>query len=278
MAASDDFFETLKADMVGGRTFSKEHSSDLLRGYILNESAVKFLGMEDPVGKHLSGTTFTGSKWFVRDAEIVGVVKDFHFASLHDKVQPVVFFMASEQTEPYSWIEVRITSDNLPKTIGSLKSAWAKVVGDKEFVFEFMDEAVAQHYQAEDRFLRIFTTFSIISIMLGGLGLFGLTAFMAKRRTKEIGIRRVLGASIPILIKILSQDFLKLVLIANIIGWPIAWYFMNRWLNNFAYRAPISWLVFVGTGVAVLTIALLCILYHSLKVSRVNPVKSLRSE
>jgi len=230
------------------------------------------------VGKNLLGTTFTGSKWFVRTGEIIGVVKDFHFASLHDKVEPVVFYLSSEQTEGYNWLEVKISSENMPQTIESLKSVWASVAGERAFEFEFMDEAVANHYQAEDRFLKIFTTFSVLSIMLGGLGLFGLTAFMAKRRTKEIGIRRVMGASVPALIQILSKDFLKLVLIANILGWPIAWYIMKNWMSNFAYHAPISAWAFIGTGIAVLMIAFLCILFHSLKVSRVNPVKSLRSE
>jgi putative ABC transport system permease protein len=277
-AVSYDYFETLKATMADGRTFSKEHSTDLLAAYILNEEAVKFFNLKDPVGKRLMGTTFTGSKWFTRDAEIIGVVKDFHLASLHDKVQPVVFYLASEQTERYQWLEVKISGEDMHKTIESLTDVWAGVAGDRPFEFEFMDEAVAAHYQAEDRFLKIFTTFSVLSIMLGGLGLFGLTAFMAKRRTREIGIRRVMGASTPVLIKILSTDFLKLVLIANIIGWPISWYFMDKWLGNFAYKATISPLIFVGTGVAVLLIAFLCVLYHSVKVSRVNPVQSLRNE
>lgn len=277
-AVSHDFFETLKATMAGGRTFSKEHSTDVNYGYILNESAVKFLGINDPVGKNLQGTTFNGSEWFLRNGEIIGVVKDFHFASLHDKVQPIVFYLASEQTELCRWIEVRIMSENISHTIESLKSVWTNIIGERPFEFEFMDEAVANHYQAEDRFLKIFTTFSVLSIMLGGLGLFGLTAFTAKRRTKEIGIRRVMGANTATLIKILSKDFIKLVLVANIIGWPIAFYFINQWMTNFAYHTPIPVWAFIGTGTSVLLIAFLCILYHSLKVSRINPVKSLKSE
>jgi putative ABC transport system permease protein len=277
-AVSVDFLENMKAAMAEGRTFSREHATDLLNGYVLNESAVKFLGIDNPVGKNLMGTTFTGSQWFRRNGEIIGVVKDFHFASLHDKVQPVVFYLASEQTEGYNWLEVRISSDNMPKTMKSLELVWNSFAGGRPFEFEFMDEAVARHYEAEERFLKIFTTFSVLSIMLGGLGLFGLTAFMTKRRTKEIGIRRVMGASVPALIGLLSADFLKLVLIANAIGWPIAWYFMTDWLGGFAYRVDINPLIFMATGIVVLLIAFLCILYHSLKVSRVNPVKSLKNE
>lgn len=275
---SVDYFETLKATMVDGRSFSKEFPTDYTTGYILNESAAKFFNMEQPVGKDLYGWTFTGQQWHERQGKIIGVVKDFNMASLHDKVQPIVFYLASELTEPLFWLEVRVKSEDLPATIESLKGIWDSVANGRSFDYEFMDEAVAQHYQAEGRFLKIFTTFSVLSIMLGGLGLFGLTAFMAKRRTKEIGIRRVMGASVTTLIRLLSNDFLRLVLIANIIGWPIAWYFMDKWLGNFAYKAPISPLIFISTGISVLVIAFLCVLYHSLKVSRINPVNSLRSE
>ncbi|MEI9917589.1 MAG: ABC transporter permease [Bacteroidota bacterium] len=275
---SYDFFETMKSQTVEGRMFSKEHSTDRLLGYVLNESAVKFLGLTDPVGKSLMGTTFTGNQWFRRNGTIIGVVKDFHYASLHDKVDPIVFYIASEETEGLTWMEVRINSENMTKTIESMGIVWKSVVGELPFHFEFMDDAVAAHYQAEDRFLKIFSTFSALSIMLGGLGLFGLTAFMAKRRTKEIGIRRVMGASVPTLIRIMSADFLQLVLVANVIGWPIAYYLMDKWMANFAYHAPISVVIFIATALAVLLIAFLCVLYHSLKVSRVNPVKSLRSE
>jgi putative ABC transport system permease protein len=277
-AVSYDFFETMKATMVEGRTFSKAHATDVYSGYILNESAVKFFGLDNPVGKDLQGSAFNGSEWFTRNGQVIGVVKDFHFASLHDKVEPVVFYLASEQTETYNWLEVRVQSDKMSETIQALKGVWTNIAGDRPFEFEFMDEAVAYHYQAEDRFLKVFTIFSVLSIMLGGLGLFGLTAFTAKRRTKEIGIHRVMGASTGILIKILSFDFLKLILIANIIGWPIAYYFMNRWMTNFAYHTTVSVWAFIGTGIAVFLIAFLCLLYHSLKVSSINPVRSLKTE
>lgn len=278
IAVGYDFFETLKAEMVEGRAFSKENSTDLLQGYVLNESAVEFLNMENPVGDFLMGTKFTGSHWSICNGQVIGVVKDFHFASLHTKVSPTVFYLASDSTETVQWMEVRIASEDMQKTVASIESTWKHIAGDRPFAFEFMDEAVDTHYRAEDRFLKIFTTFSMLSIMLGGLGLFGLTAFMAKRRTKEIGIRRVMGASTAILIRLLSADFLKLVLIANLIGWPIAWYFMNSWLKNFAYQISISVWIFLGTGLAVVVIAFGCVLYHSLKVSRVNPVNSLRNE
>jgi putative ABC transport system permease protein len=141
-----------------------------------------------------------------------------------------------------------------------------------------MDDALRQNYYAEERFLRVFIAFSVLSILLGCLGLFGLTAFMTKRRTKEIGIRKILGASTGRLIGVLSSDFLKLVIVANIIGWPVAYYLMNNWLQNFAYQTRISLWIFFGTGVAALIVAFVAVLYHSLNASLANPVKALRYE
>jgi putative ABC transport system permease protein len=278
IAITVDFFESLNATMAEGRSFSEKFASDVTEGYILNESAVKFMGLDQPVGHKLTGATFTGSTWYKRDGTVIGVVKDFHFASLHNKIVPTVFYLASDLTENVFWLQVRIASNDMSSTVAGLKESWSKVVDDRPFEFEFMDESVAQHYAAEERFLKIFTTFSALSIMLGALGLFGLTAFMAQRRTKEIGIRRVMGASTGILIKLMSSDFLKLVLIANVIGWPVAWYMMNNWLKSFAYQVSISAWVFVGTGVVVVLIAFTSILYHVVKASHVNPIKSIRNQ
>lgn len=278
VTVSHDFFETMGAKILEGRSFSPEYKTDYLEAYILNESAAKFLDLDNPVGTPLFGYAFTGSVWSEKNARVIGVVKDFHLASLHTKVAPVVFSLASEIAEPLNWIEVRISSNNVRETIESLKQVWTRIAPERPFQFEFMDEDLQQQYKAEDRFLKIFISFSVLSVVLGGLGLLGLTAFMAKRRTKEIGIRKVLGASTLKLISILSIDFLKLVVIANVIGWPIAYYLMNNWLKNFAYQTTISLWIFIGTGLAALIIALMAILYHSLKVSRANPVRALRYE
>lgn len=278
VTVAHDFFETMGAEILDGRSFSRDYPSDFTKSYIINESAVKFLGLDKPVGAFMFGVAFNGSKWSEINAHIIGVVKDFHFASLHTKMGPVVFSLASEITEPLNWMEVKIANENVRETIESLKQTWVKIAPERPFQFEFMDDELQKNYQAEDQFMKIFFTFSILSILLGGLGLFGLTAFMTKRRTKEIGIRKIIGASTLRLVGILSTDFLKLVMLANLIGWPIAWYLMNNWLRNFAYQTTISLLVFLGTGLAALIIAFMAILYHSLKVSRANPVKALRYE
>lgn len=277
VTVSYDFFETMGAQMVAGRSFSKEVPTDLKDAYIINESAAKLLGMKVPVGGHLFGFTFTGSKWFEKNGTVIGVVKDFHFASLHTQIVPTVFTLASETTESLDWMEIRISGDGMG-SLTSLANIWAKVAPERSFQFEFMEDDLKLHYQAEDRFLKLFSIFSTLSILIGGLGLFGITAFMAARRTKEIGIRKILGSSVPAIIGLLSRNFLAMVVLSNILAWPLAWYFMNNWLLNFAYQTTISWRVFLLTGLAAIFIAFLAILHHAMRVARANPVKALRWE
>ena len=265
------------ATMLAGRSFSREAPTDLKRAYTINESAVKLLGMKEPVGSHLFGFTFTGSKWFEKNATIIGVVKDFHFASLHEEIVPIVFSLASDVTESLDWMEIRI-SGKPEEATAHMAAVWARVAPERTFSFEFMEDDLERHYQAEDRFLKLFSTFATLSILIGGLGLFGLTAFITVRRTKEIGIRKVLGSTIPAIVKLLSGKFLGIVLLSNLIAWPIAYSFMTRWLMTFAYRTTISYKIFIITGLASICIAFLAILYHALRVARANPVHALRCE
>ena len=278
VVVSYDFFETLGAKIIEGRSFSRDFPSDVTEAYVINEAAAKFFDLQNPVGTPVIGAVFTGSVWNQKNAHIIGVVKDFHFASLHSEVQPAVFSLASEITMGLNWMEVRIGPENVRETIASIEKQWENIAAERPFQFEFMDDALQQHYEAEERFMNIFATFSVLSILMGGLGLFGLTAFMTKRRTKEIGIRKVMGASVTHLIGLLSVDFLKLVLVANLIGWPIAWYLMSGWLENFAYQTSMSPTIFLMTGLGAVVLAFLAVLYHALKASRLNPVKSLRTE
>ncbi len=274
-----DFFETVEARVLEGRSFSRDFPSDLTGAYIVNEAAVELLGLEKPVGSFMFGMAFNdGDKWTEVNAHIIGVVKDFHFSSLHSKVEPVVFSLASEITPPLAWMEVRIKGSDTHGTIEAISSIWSRIAPSRPFEFEFMDDALQNYYAAEQQFMKLFVSFSLLSIFLGALGLFGLTAFMTKRRTKEIGIRKVIGASTSRLIGLLSTDFLKLVMIANVIGLPVAWYYMNLWLQNFTIQTSFKWWIFVGTTTAAVAIAFISILYHSLKVSNANPVKALRSE
>ena len=279
VTVAHDFFETIGAELVDGRTFSRDFPADATSSYVINEAAAELLELKKPVGAYMFGLAFNNvDKWTEVNAHIIGVIKNFHFASLHQNVEPVVFSLASDITPPVSWLEVRIKSDDLQGTISSIGKVWSSLDASRPFQFEFMDDALKNYYISEDQFMKLFLSFSILSIMLGALGLFGLTAFMTKRRTKEIGIRKVIGASTSRLISLLSADFLKLVLIANFIGLPIAWYYMDRWMQNFVVQANFKWWIFAGTMTAAMIIAFVAILYHSLKVSRTNPVNALRTE
>lgn len=277
VTVSYDFFETMGARMVAGRSFSRDVKSDLKEAYIINESAAKFLSMREPVGKRLFGFTFTGSKWFEKNGTIVGVVKDFHFASLHTAIVPTVFTLASETTESLDWMEIRITGDT-EKALGNVATTWGKIAPERSFNFEFMEDNLKEHYKAERIFQKLFSLFSALSIFIGGLGLFGLTAFMTVRRTKEIGIRKVLGGSVPQIIRLLSGNFLVMVLLSNLIAWPIAYYFMKNWLMTFAYQTTISFWIFVVTGAAAVLIACLAIFYPAWRVAQANPVNALHCE
>jgi putative ABC transport system permease protein len=273
-----DYFETMGVSTQKGRVFSREFPSDETEAYVLNEAAVKFFGLKEPIGSYLRGMAFTGAQWTPKDAQIIGVVDDFHFASLHDEIRPTVFSLSSEITMPLNWIVVKINGQQIPETLIALEQAWLKLVKDRPFYFEFMDDELDEHYQAEDRLLKVLSVFTLISILLGCLGLFGLTAFLMKRRTKEIGIRKILGATDSGLVSILSKDFLILVLVANIVGAPVAFWLMKNWLENFAYKMEISSLPFFLTALLGFVIAFLSIFHHTLKVTRANPVKSIRYE
>ena len=274
-----DFFETLNAEMLQGRSFQTEFSTDAMEAYVLNEAAVKFFQLgNDPVGKDLRGLAYTGSEWSWKNARVIGVVKDFHFASLHNSIRPVVFSLSSQATMGLNFLNVRIRPENTDVTISEVEKTWGQFAGNELFSFSFLDEDINAHYQAEDQFLKVFTSFSVLAILIGCLGLYGLTAFMMKKRTKEIGIRKVLGANVSGLVGVISKDFLKLILVANIMGWPLAYFLMDKWLQNFAYKITISWQVFVLTGGCAVLIAFLSIAHHSIKTARTNPVDSIRYE
>jgi putative ABC transport system permease protein len=236
------------------------------------------MGSANPVGMNLDGGAFNGETWYSMHAQVIGVVKDFHFASLHTKVEPVVFSLSSELTPLMGWMEVRIDAQDVTATMSGLEKVWNRLAPERAFSFEFVDDALNLHYAAERQFLKIFVLFSSLAIVLGALGLFGLTALMTRRRTKEIGIRKIVGASTSRLIGLVSRDFLLLVAAANLIGWPLAWYFMDQWLDNFAVQTSISPWIFVATGVSALAISFIAILFHALRVSAANPVHALRHE
>ncbi|CAG5069672.1 hypothetical protein DYBT9623_02408 [Dyadobacter sp. CECT 9623] len=271
-AVDYDYIKTLDLSMKSGRSFEKEFPSDS-SGIIINEAAAKILGFKDPVGKRIYDLLMdsTNSK---RTYTVLGVVKDFHFESLRKNIGALSMVL----DRSYGLVAIRLKAANYPQTVAQVEALWKQMAPGQPFNYRFMDEDFDNEYRSEQRVGQIFITFAIISIIIGCLGLFGLSAYTAERRTKEIGVRKVLGASVSNIVTLLSRDFLKLVLLSIIIGSPIAWYAMNAWLKDFAYHVDIAWWMFAAAGLLSILIALLTVSFQSIKAALMNPVKSLKSE
>ncbi|MEM6841188.1 MAG: ABC transporter permease [Bacteroidota bacterium] len=277
LVVEQDFFSTLEATFIDGRDFSVTRPTDISEAYIINETAQKFLELASPVGTPIVGAAFTGSTWSRKDAQIIGVVKDFHLASLHTEIQPMIFSLHSEQTIPINMMAIRVTGD-LSGAVQHLETTWQDMAFERSLSYSFMDEDVYNLYQSEERFLRIFTLFAILALGIGGLGVYGLASFLVVQRTKEIGIRKVLGATVSSLVMLLSKDFTKLILIAFLLAVPIGYLVMSRWLENFAYQVDIGIGILVLAGGISLIITLLTVSYQSIRAALANPVNSLRDE
>ena len=267
----EDYFDFFGIDIVKGRDFSKEISSDKGSAIILNETAVKKLGWESPIGKRIKV-----NYWDIKTGTVIGVVKDHHNGSLHEEIKPSVYLLRPDR---HSYIFLKIYPDDIKGTISFLEKKWQEFPTHLPLNYLFYDESLENNLYREDRKVSSVLIFSsALAIILACLGLFGLASFAAERRTKEIGIRKVLGSSVSGIVALLSKEFLKWVLIANIIAWPVAYYAMNKWLQNFAYRINIGWWVFVLAGLLALVIALVTVSYQAIKAARANPVDALRYE
>ena len=266
------FINTYNIKMEKGRFFSVEHPSDT-DAVVINEAAVKLLGLKDPLDKDLISPDPRGDEKF----KIIGVLKDFNYESLHQAVRPLVLHLYRIRSYG-SFVSVRIKSSDFKSTIAYMEDTWKKFAGNEAFDYNFLDQDLTQLYIAEQRTSKIATTFSLLAIFIACLGLLGLAAFVTEQRTKELGIRKVLGASIPSLLFMLSKEFLKWVLIANIIACPLAYYIMNNWLKDFAYRINITPWIFLLSGLIALLIALLTVSSQAIKAAIANPIKSLRYE
>ena len=277
LVVDPNFVETLGMQIVDGRNFSYEFTTDISAAYILNESAVKQIGFDNPVGKYFGRPTEKNEQgeWDYEKGSVVGVIKDFHFRSFHEEIQPMVLFMIPEW---FSYLSVRIRPENISTTIDFVENKWHEFDPNRPFDYFFLDEIFDQMYRAEQRFGNTFVAFSVIAVVIACLGLFGLASFMAERRTKEIGIRKVLGASIINIVSQLSKDFTKWVIFANLIAWPVAFFVMTKWLQNFAYQVGMSLDTFLLAGVLALLIALLTVSFHAIKAAISNPVDALRHE
>ena len=258
--------------LVAGRNFSSRVVSDTVGGvYIVNEATVRALGWGDPqnaLGKPFRADGTTGT--------VIGVVKDFHFTSLQERIEPVA--LSPTRPNRFSRIAVRLNTVQLTETIAFIEQAWQKHFPQALLQYSFFDERLDEQYQAEKLFGKVFSIFVVISLLVACLGLFGLAAFAAEQRTKEIGIRKVLGASVAHVISLLSKDFVRLVLLANLIAWPVGYWAMSRWLQNFAYRIEIGWWIFALAGGMALLIALLTVSMQAIRAALANPVEALRYE
>lgn len=263
-----NFIETLDMQMAAGRSFSKRYGSEGNK-IILNEAAVKVMHLKSPVGKTI--------KAFNTDLQIIGVVKDFHFESLHELVKPSIILLAGG-TSPYYKMMVRIKEDHQQETLAQIKQLYESFNPGFPFAYNFLDEAYHKQYETETRVSSLSEYFSGLAILISCLGLFGLVAFTAQKRQKEIGIRKVIGASINGLALMLTKDFLKLVVIAVLIAFPLSWYMMSRWLDSFAYRITIGPGVFLIACAAVIVITILTVGFQAFKAALTSPVTSLRSE
>ena len=265
-----DYINQYQFKLVAGRAFDKNFKTDSTQAMVINESAAKSLGYvstKDAVGRNFS-------QWG-RKGKIIGVLKDFHYHSLQQDIQPLVM-----RYEPWALglISIKVSSTNLPETIKSIQSKWNNIIPNRPFEYSFLDESFNKLYLAEDRFGNLFFNFAVLAVFISCLGLLGLASYSTIQRTKEIGVRKVLGASVSNIVNLLSIEFIKLVLVAFVIAAPIGWFGMNVWLRDFAYRTSITWWVFAIAGTSAVMIAFITISFQAIKAALMNPVKSLRTE
>ncbi len=269
-----DFIDLYDMEIIAGRDFSRDFGTDSTGAFILNESAVRRYGLtpEEAIGKELRDLSGMNDDKF---HTITGVVKDFHFKSMHREIEGLVIWLS-----PYIKrnLSIRLLPGDIPSTLSFIEESWNNMFPGEQFEFRFIDARLNELYHREIKMKNIFFVFSSLSIFVACLGLFGLAAFTAEERTKEIGIRKAIGASSAGVVIMLSKEFTRWVIFANLIAWPVSWYFMDKWLQSFAYRTDMGWLVFALSGVVALVFALLTVSWQAIKAARANPVVSLRYE
>ena len=274
-AVDENFIQKLDIKPVAGRLFSKDLPGDTARAIIINEEAVKKLGFassQDAVGKQV----YFGKGGADNSADIVGVVKDFHYEDLHLAIMPFSFTLSNSHN--YNYLVVHGNKQDLRTLLSQVENAWHTLIPNEPLEYQFMDEQFQKNYEAQDKLAWMVGFFTVIAILISCLGLFGLATFSAEQRTKEIGIRKVLGASVSNIILLISKDFIQPVLIAIVIASPAAWWIMHTWLQDFAYRTGIGWTVFLLSGLLACLVAFITISSQSLRAAVSNPVNSLRTE
>jgi putative ABC transport system permease protein len=274
MVIDEDFIETMGLTITQGRGFSREFNET--NNLIINESTIKEFGWENPIGKKIN--RLGGADEQTGDYTIVGVVEDFHYNSLHSPVNSFVLFGFDPNQRVYANLNIKIRPENISSAVTAIEEKWKAFVPQEPLGYYFLDDKLDEMYGNEKTSGQLFSIFSLLAIVIACIGLFGLSAYMAELRTKEIGIRKVLGSSASKIVVLLSKDFAKLVGIAFVIATPIAYYAMTRWLQNFAFRSPVHVWIFLFSGLAAVFIAQFTISFQALKAANTDPADALRFE
>jgi putative ABC transport system permease protein len=268
-----DYIDVLKIELLEGRNFSREFESDRTQAFLINEEVRKLMGKPAVAGEEFS---FAGRK-----GRVVGVMKNYHFESLQSKIEPLAIFLPGPPEQGgrgFNYAMIRLSPANIPGAVDFVRDTWSHVFSGFPFEFRFLDEQIDEMYRTEERAGRLLQTFAVLAIFIACLGLFGLASFMAERRTREIGIRKVLGASVPQIAFLLSREFFLLVLVANVLIWPVAYWVLEGWLKNYAYRIPLSPLVFVFALGTALIITIITVSFQAVRAAVANPANALKYE
>ncbi len=266
-AVDFDFTETLKIEMAEGRSFDKEYAADHSKSWIVNEEVAKLMDKDSVIGERFSHVGVEGT--------IIGVMKNFHYQNLRNKIEPLAIVVDQDSL---NYMIIRIPPEGVSISLGFIEKTWKQIIPNYPFEYRFMDDRYDMMYRSEERIGTLLRYFAVLAVFVACLGLFGLASFMAEKRTKEIGIRKVLGASVPQITRLLCKEFFLLVLMANVIAWPAAYFIMRKWLQSYAYRVDLGYFAFIGAMLLALFVAILSVSYQAIRAARANPAESLRYE
>ena len=265
-----NYFPMMEIPIIKGRNFSRDYALDENEGIILNQAAVSFLGWTDPIGK-----TFLPIMDTIHKRKVIGVVQDYHYYSLHSKIEPAAYFISPASS--YA-LAIKLSPGNQTETLKTLEEKWGEIFPGVPFEYHFATNTIKEMYRDEENMLTLFAYFTILSILISCLGLYGLTALMTERRTKEIGLRKVFGGSVYQIIVLLVKSYIRLILIASLIALPLGWYLMSEALESFAYRISITWYFYIVPIILVCLLAVLTTAYHAVRAANMNPAEAIRYE
>jgi putative ABC transport system permease protein len=265
-----DLIETFDIELVDGRNFSKSQATDEKSAFILNASAVEQFGWASAIGKQMAWKRDLNEK-----KTVIGVIRDFHFRSLHERIEPLILQLRGST---FRIMYVKLRSENIEESLTLIRNTWKTIFPHRPFEFFFLEDDIDAMYKSEQKMGQLFRYASLLAVFIACLGLFGLVSFATEQRTKEIGIRKAIGATVTNIVLLLSREFLKWIVVANVIAWPVAYFIMDAWLRDFAYRAKMSVWLFVLSTVLAFVIALVTVSTQTVKAALANPIKTLRYE